>query len=162
MKFENMAKKHAFVGNDIKIFVVSCLFALGCTMAPCSSQSPEIKDRIDYAQLKAEARLRYRLPPRVKNSTEETDTRNVLNQLKLILQSKKIVDLKIVESAETKMNRKMDISDLEYSIDHLEDSVPEIREKKKQLRKAIFKKTKTESGGRINLTPTQGYRPYSY
>lgn len=153
IRFQKMMKKQAFLGNGIKIFFAAGCFVLGCLVTPVSSQSPEIKDRIDYALLKAEARLKYRLPPRVKDSTQEADTRNVLSQLGLVLQSKKMVDSKIVESAETKMNRKMDISYLEYTIDHLEDSVPEIREKKKRARKAILEKAKKESDGKIHPNP---------
>lgn len=153
IRFQKMMKKQAFLGNGIKIFFVAGCFVLGCLVTPVSSQSPEIKDRIDYAQLKADARLKYRLPPRFKNSTEETDTLRVLSQLGLVLQSKKMVDSNTVESAETKMNRRMDISNLEYAIDHLEDSVMKIREKKKRARKAILEKAKKESDGKIHPNP---------
>lgn len=153
IRFQKMMKKQAFLGNGIKIFFAAGCFVLGCLVTSVSSQSTEIKDRIDYTQLKAEARLKYRLPPRVKDSTEESDTLKVLSQLGLLLRSKKIVDSNIVESAETKMNRRMDITNLEYAIDHLEDSVPKIREKKKLARKASLEKAKKESDGKIHPDP---------
>ena len=154
-----MMKKQEFLGNGIKIFFVAGCFVLGCLVTPVSSQSPEIKDRIDYALLKAEARLKYRLPPRIKDSTEESDTLRVLSQLGLILRSKKIVDSNTVESAETKMNRRMDITNLEYAIDHLEDSVPKLREKKKQARNAVLEKSKKERDGKIYPNPIR-YRSW--
>ncbi len=131
--------------------------------APLAPSEPkEIKDKIDYAKLKDEMRSKFNLPSRVQNSTEEADTRTVLVQMEDILKTKKSFESKTVESTETVMNRKMDIGNLEYAIEHLGDRVPEIREKKKIVRKAELEKAKKESDGKIHLNPLAKGRPYSY
>lgn len=144
------------------LILIAAYLSLCCTVPPTSCQPKEIVDRIDYAALKAEMRSKYRLPPKAKDATEEADTRKVLGQLELLLKSKKTLDPKIVESPETKMNRKMDITTLEYAIDHLGDSIPEIREQKKKARKEELKKVEKESDGSIHLNPLRRNRPYSY
>lgn len=125
------------------------------------SEPQEIKDQIDYAKLKDEMRSKFKLPPRVQNSSEEADTRIVLFQIEDILKSKKSFESKTVESAETVMNRKMDIGNLEYAIEHLGDSVPDIREKRKKSHHADLEKTIKETEQKIYSIPPEKMRlPY--
>lgn len=125
------------------------------------SEPQEIKDQIDYAKLKDEMRSKFKLPPRVQNSSEEADTRIVLFQIEDILKSKKSFESKTVESAEIVMNRKMDISNLEYAIEHLGDCVPEIKEKRKKASKANLKEAIHETEKKIYVTPPERMRlPY--
>lgn len=125
------------------------------------SEPKEIKDRIDYARLKDEMRSRFKLAQRVQGSTEETDTRTVLFQLESILKSKKSFESKTVESAESIMNRKMDIGNLEYAIEHLGDRVPETREMRKTVAKADLRKAIHETEKKIYVTPPGNLRlPY--
>lgn len=131
----------------------------GASIEP--SEPKSIKDRIDYARLKDEMRSKFKLPPRVRSSTEEADTRTVLFQLESILKSKKSFKSKTVESAETIMNRKMDIGNLEYAIEHLGDRVPETREMRKTAAKADLKKAIHETEKKIYVTPPGNLRlPY--
>lgn len=131
----------------------------GASIEP--SEPKEIKDRIDYASLKDEMRSKFKLPPRVQSSTEEADTRTVLVQMEDILKSKKSFESKTVESAETIMNRKMDIGNLEYAIEHLGDRVPEIKEKRKKASKANLKEAIHETEKKIYVTPPERMRlPY--
>lgn len=128
---------------------------------PCLANDPT--ERIDYAALKSEVRTKYKLPPKTKDSSDEQDTRQVVGQLEERLKSRISFLSKKAESKEILMNRKMEITNLEYEIDHLRDCLPEIKAEKRKARKEALAKEMKEPAKPIQINPlSRRKRPYSY
>jgi len=134
------------------------VFMVAYAMQFCAFASPlhakDQSDKIDYASLKAEARSKYKLPPKAKKTSEQEDTRAIVTKLEAILKTKRASEVKAFESPELTMNRKMEITFLEYAIDHLSETVPELKAKQIQIRKVALEKAKKERTKENYVDPT--------
>lgn len=113
--------------------LVRYFVAVALVLVPCLTCQDKVKDdSFECVKLKNELRAKYKLPAKVDNAKELDDTRSLVKQLENML-DKKRRDKETApnnESKENAMNRRMEISNLEYEIDNLSDFIPEIKAKK--------------------------------
>ncbi len=129
-----------------KSAILICLTIIGLALAfPCQSKESE-SDKADGPSLKAELRTKYKLADRQKDIADVEDTKFVLQELEKIMKTKKASTAKENETPEMVMNRKMEMANLEYEIDHLGDFIPELKaQKDKEWKEKMAKRNKEES-----------------
>ncbi len=101
------------------------------------------------SKLKQELRTKYQLAEKKKNISEVEDSKLVLKNLENLLDKQKAFDSSFSESAQSSMNRRMIVANLEYEIDHLEDFIPDIKVKKENAYQEELAKGEKESSGKI-------------